>query len=180
VLSLDTQQNATETGRNGSGRSTNAKAQMSELIRVLGGGGEMARILIVEESEQMALLVGEAFSGENTTVRMARNHDQARDECLAFHPHLLVFNVALPNNEALRLVGWLRDRDVLTHLVLVAYSGRGLASSGAKSGMEPTTLLKRARVQPEELEQLVLTILRGSRHIESAAEVAGVSGVTSA
>jgi hypothetical protein len=38
--------------------------------------------------------------------------------------------------------------------------------------MEPTTLLKRARIQPEQLEQLVLTILRGSRHIESAAEVA--------
>jgi PAS domain S-box-containing protein len=180
VLSLDTQQNATETVRNGSMRSTNARAQMSELIRVLGSAGEMARVLIVEESEQMALLVGEAFSGENTTVRMARSREQAMDECLAFHPHLLVFNVGLPDNGALGLVGWLRDRDILTHLVLVAYSGQGLTSSGAQFGMEPTTLLKRARVQPEQLEQLVLTILRGSRHIESAAEVADVSGVASA
>jgi hypothetical protein len=46
--------------------------------------------------------------------------------------------------------------------------------------MDPTALLKRARVQPEQLEQLVLTILRGSHHIESATEVADVSGVSSA
>ncbi|HUD56617.1 MAG TPA: PAS domain S-box protein [Terracidiphilus sp.] len=180
VLSLDTQQNAPEMIRNGSVRSTNAKAMMSELVRALGANTEMARILIVEESEQMALLVGEAFSGDNTTVRMARSREQAMDECLAFHPHLLVFNVGMPDNESLSLVAWLREREILTHLILVAYSGRGLTSAGAQFGMEPTTLLKRARVQPEQLEQLVLTILRGSRHIESATEVADVSGVSSA
>jgi PAS domain S-box-containing protein len=180
VLSLDTQQNAPEMIRNGSVRSTNAKAMMSELVRALGANTEMARILIVEESEQMALLVGEAFSGDNTTVRMARSREQAMDECLAFHPHLLVFNVGMADNESLSLVAWLREREILTHLILVAYSGRGLTSAGAQFGMEPTTLLKRARVQPEQLEQLVLTILRGSRHIESATEVADVSGVSSA
>ena len=180
VLSLDTQQNASEMIRNGSVRSTNAKAMMSELVRALGANTEMARVLVVEESEQMALLVGEAFSGDNTTVRMARSREQAMDECLAFHPHLLVFNVGMPDNESLSLVAWLREREILTHLILVAYSGRGLTSAGAQFGMEPTTLLKRARVQPEQLEQLVLTILRGSRHIESATEVADVSGVSSA
>jgi PAS domain S-box-containing protein len=180
VLSLDTQQNAPEMIRNGSVRSTNAKAMMSELVRALGANTEMARILIVEESEQLALLVGEAFSGDNTTVRMARSREQAMDECLAFHPHLLVFNVGMPDNESLSLVAWLREREILTHLILVAYSGRGLTSAGAQFGMEPTTLLKRARVQPEQLEQLVLTILRGSRHIESATEVADVSSVSSA
>ncbi len=180
VLSLDTQQNAPEMIRNGSGRSANAKAMMSELVRALGANTEMARVLVVEESEQMALLVGEAFSGDNTTVRMARSREQAMDECLAFHPHLLVFNVGMPDNESLSLVAWLREREILTHLILVAYSGRGLTSAGAQFGMEPTTLLKRARVQPEQLEQLVLTILRGSRHIESATEVADVSGVSSA
>jgi len=180
VLSLDTQQNASEMIRNGSVRSTNAKAMMPELVRALGANTEMARVLVVEESEQMALLVGEAFSGDNTTVRMARSREQAMDECLAFHPHLLVFNVGMPDNESLSLVAWLREREILTHLILVAYSGRGLTSAGAQFGMEPTTLLKRARVQPEQLEQLVLTILRGSRHIESATEVADVSGVSSA
>jgi PAS domain S-box-containing protein len=180
VLSLDTQQNAPEMIRNGGVRSANARAMMSELVRALGANTEMARILIVEESEQMALLVGEAFSGDNTTVRMARSREQAMDECLAFHPHLLVFNVGMPDNESLSLVAWLREREILTHLILVAYSGRGLNSAGAQFGMEPTMLLKRARVQPEQLEQLVLTILRGSRHIESATEVADVSGVSSA
>jgi PAS domain S-box-containing protein len=180
VLSLDTQQNTPEMIRNGSARSANARVMMSELVHALGANTEMARILIVEENEQMALLVGEAFSGDKTTVRMARSREQAMDECLAFHPHLLVFNVGMPDNVALSLVAWLREREILTHLILVAYSGRGLASAGAQFGMDPTALLKRARVQPEQLEQLVLTILRGSRHIESATEVADVSGVSSA
>jgi len=144
VLSLDTQQNASEMIRNGSVRSTNAKAMMPELVRALGANTEMARVLVVEESEQMALLVGEAFSGDNTTVRMARSREQAMDECLAFHPHLLVFNVGMPDNESLSLVAWLREREILTHLILVAYSGRGLNSAGAQFGMEPTMLLKRA------------------------------------
>jgi PAS domain S-box-containing protein len=180
VLSLDTQQNATETIRNGNMRAANARAQMTDLVRALGAAGEMTRILVVEDNEPMALLVGEAFSGENITVRMARTREQAMDECLSSHPHLLVFNVGLPDNEALSLVAWLREREILTHLILVAYSGRELAASGAKFGMEPTTLLKRARVQPEQLEKLVLTILQGSRHIESSERVADVSGVASA
>jgi PAS domain S-box-containing protein len=180
VVSLDTHQNGTETIRNGSMRSANARAQMTELVRALGAAGEMTRILVVEESEPMALLVGEAFSGESITVRMARTREQAMDECLSFHPHLLVFNVGLPENGALSLVAWLREREILTHLILVAYSGQGLAAAGAQYGMEPTTLLKRARLQPEQLEKLILTILQGGRHIESAMQIADVSGVTSA
>jgi len=177
VLNLDTQQGSAETIRNGNVKASKTRALISDLVRSLGAASEMARILVVEDSEQMALLVGEAFSGDSATVRMARSREQAMDECLSFHPHLLVLNVGLPDREALNLVAWLRDRELLANLILVAYSGGELTASGAKFGMEPATLLRRARVQPDQLEQVVLTILRGSRHIESAEEVTDVSGV---
>ena len=180
LLSLDTQQKSADLMRNGNTRSNNARMMIAELVRALGAAGETARVLVVEENEQTALLVGEAFSGENTTVRMARSREHAMDECLSFHPHLLVLNVGMRDNEALSLAAWLRDRDILTHLILVAYSGRELTSGQIQFGMEPAALLKRARLQPEQLEQLVLTILRGARHIESAEQVPDVSGVTSA
>ena len=177
LLNLDTQQNTAEVLRNSNVKLGSTRALISELVRSLGAASEHARILVVESSEQMALLVGEAFSGDGATVRMARSREQAMDECLSFHPHLLVLNIVLPDSEALNLVGWLRDREILANLVLVAYSGRELMATGAKFGMEPAALLKRARVQPEQLEQLVLTILRGARHIESTQEVSDVSGV---
>jgi CheY-like chemotaxis protein len=134
----------------------------------------------VEENEQRALLVGEAFSGQAMTVRMARSREKAVEECLSFHPHLFVFDIEMPEADSMNLIGWLREREILTHLILVAYSGRELKIGREQFGMNPTALMRRARVQPEQLEQLVLTILRGSRHIESVEEVADVSGVASA
>ncbi len=178
LLSLDTQQKSVEVVRNGNVKSSNARVMISELVRSLGAASEMARILVIEESEQLALLVGEAFSSEGATVRMARSSEQAMDECLSFHPHLAILNLGLPDSEALNLVAWLRDRETLANVILVAYSGRELTAAGAKFGMEPATLLKKARVQPEQLEKLLLTILRGPRHIESTEEVTDVSGVT--
>ncbi len=177
LLNLDTQQGSAEAIRNGSAKGANTRGLIVDLVRSLGAGSEAARILVVEDNEQMALLVGEAFHGEGATVRMARSREQAMDECLSFHPHLLVLNIALPDNEASNLVAWLRDRELLAHLIVVAYSGRGLTSAGGKLGMDPAALLRKARVQPEQLEQFMLTILRGSRHIESAEEVTDVSGV---
>jgi PAS domain S-box-containing protein len=181
VLSLDTQENSGEVIRNGSMRSTGARALISELVRSIGAAGENARILVVENNDKTALLVGDIFSGESATVKTARTQDQAMGECASYQPHVLVFNVELPDGEALSLVAWLRERESLTHLILVAYSGRELAlSGGGQMGMEPTAFLKRARVQPEDVERLILTVLRGSRHIEGHDELRDVSGVPSA
>jgi PAS domain S-box-containing protein len=181
VLSLDTQENSAEAIRNGSMRSTNARTLISELVRSIGAAGESARILVAENNEKIALLVGDVFSGENTTVKMASTLDQSMGECASFQPHLLLLDIGMPDNEALSLVAWLRERETLTHLILVVYSGRELGSAGGgQFGMEPTAFLKRARVQPEQLEQLILTVLRGSRHFEGDAGVPDVSGVQSA
>jgi PAS domain S-box-containing protein len=181
LLTLDTQQRPSETTRNGNFRPSNAKALIAELVRILGSASELARILVVEDDEHMARMVGEVFSGENTGVKTARSREQAMDECLSFRPHLLVVNLNLRDGEANHLVAWLREQESLARMVVVAYSGRGFTSAGGgQHGMDPTAFLKRARVQPEQLEQLLLTILRGSHPVESEIEVSDISGVQNA
>ena len=179
VLSLDTQQAPVEGLCNGMiSRPVNAQAMIAEVVRVLGVASELARILVVEESEPMARLVAEIFSGENGTVKITRSREQATEECLSFQPHLVVLNIGMSGAEGFNLVDWLRQQESLTRLVLVLYSTRGLNVAGTgPPPMEPTTFLRRARVQPEILEALLLTILRGGRQIEAEVEVPDVSGV---
>lgn len=177
VLSLDTQEPPGEVIRNGNLRTSNARALISELVRAIGAAGETARILVVENHERTAALVADVFSGEGSTVKMARTQDQAMAECASFQPHLVVLDMELPDNEALSLVAWLRERESLSRVILVAFAGRQLASTRGPSGTEPTALLKRARVQPEQLEQLILTVLRGSRHVAGEEEAPDVSGM---
>ena len=177
-LSLDTQQNAPASSMSAGVRSANVGAQITELVRILGVPGELARILIVENDSDRALLVGEAFSTENANVKVTHSREQATDECFMYQPHLLVINIDLPDGGGFSLVDWLREHEVLSRLIVVVYSGRRMASnSGRQASVDPGVLLKQCRVQPEQLELLLLTILRGSHQIEAEAETPDVSVV---
>jgi hypothetical protein len=51
----------------------------------------------------------------------------------------------------------------------VVYSGRELSQAERRQlTLGPTHFLTKARVQPQELEALILTMLRSSRQIEEA------------
>jgi PleD family two-component response regulator len=177
-LSLDTQQSVPESMRNVMAKSAGAPALIAEVVRILGSASEQARILVVDENESTARAVARIFSGEICASRTAGSREQAMEESLSFQPHVLVLNIGLSESEGFNLVDWLREQDSLTRLLLVVYSGPDLASIGAEqSAMEPTAFLKRARVQPEQLETLLLTMLRGGDQIEVEEEVSDISGV---
>ena len=176
LLSLDTQQALPSL--NGDSKATNTSAPIAELVRIMGAAGELARILVVDNDSDKALIVGEAFSGENATVKMTHAREQAKAECLGFRPHIVVLNMGLPEGDSYSLVNWLRESETLTRIVVIAYAGHEFAPTGRERfGIEPAALLSQARVQPEQLELLLLTILRGSHHIEIEEEVPDVSGV---
>jgi PAS domain S-box-containing protein len=178
ILSLDTQHTPAEGAPNTIARNVNAGAQITELMRVLGAAGELARVLVVESHEPVARKVAEAFSWESSSVRLARSGEQATEECLSLQPHLLLLDVDLPDSSAVNFVAWLREQESLARLVLVLYSGRAFnASDGGQGALEPSGFLKRARVQPEQLESLLLTALRGNQQIEVEEAVPDVSGV---
>ncbi|MFZ0745526.1 MAG: PAS domain S-box protein [Terracidiphilus sp.] len=167
VLNLDTQMDSVEMPVYGHGRPSNEGALIGEMIRVLGGADDRARILVVESDIDLALMIGEVFSRGSATVKMAHTREKAEDEYVKFQPHLLVLNISLPGNEGYNLVDWLREQGNLPRIPLVVYAGHGLTATGrGKSTMLPANLLTMARVQPEELELLLLTMLRGAHQIE--------------
>jgi DNA-binding response OmpR family regulator/two-component sensor histidine kinase len=144
-------------------------ALLGELARVLCGPGETARILVVEDDIDLARVIGEVFTRDAIEVRLAHTLQDALEACFTFQPHLLVLDIGLPDGDGFNVVDWLRKQKNLAHLPLVVYSGRDLSHEECrKLTLGPTQFLTKARVQPQQLEALVLTMLRSSRHLEEA------------
>jgi CheY-like chemotaxis protein len=167
LLSVDIQHSPSEPGGNGRPALHRDRALLGEAARVLGGAGELARILVVEDNMDLARAVGEAFSVENTTVKLTHTRQEAQNEYLAFQPHLLVLDLGLPGGDGFRFVNWLREHENLARAPLVVYSGRDVEQTlPQRHTLEPSKFLAEAPVQPRQLEALILTILRGSSQIE--------------
>jgi PAS domain S-box-containing protein len=142
-------------------------ALLGELARVLCGPGEKARILIIEDDVDLARVIGAVFAREGITVELAHSRQEALDACFNFEPHLLVLDIGLPDGDGFNVVDWLRQQRNLAHLPLVVYSGREIsAEERLQLTLGPTHFLTKARVQPQQLEALVLTMLRTSRQME--------------
>jgi PAS domain S-box-containing protein len=145
-------------------------ALLGELARVFCGPGETARILVVEDDIDLARVIGEVFARDAIEVQLAHTLQDALHACFSFKPHLMVLDIGLPDGDGFNVVDWLRKHENLAHLPLVIYSGRDLSHEEcSKLTLGPTQFLTKARVQPQQLEALVLTMLRSSRHMEEAA-----------
>ena len=142
-------------------------ALLGELARVLCGPGDLARILIVEDDVDLARVIAEVFARETIEVRLAHTLQEAVDACYSFQPHLVVLDIGLPDGNGFNVVDWLRQNESLARLPLVVYSGRDLSPTERRQlTLGPTHFLAKARVQPQQLEALVLTMLRNSRQME--------------
>jgi PAS domain S-box-containing protein len=144
-------------------------ALLGELARVLCMPGEKARILIVEDDVDLANVIGAVFKRDGIEVELAHTRQEAVDACFAFQPNLLVLDIGLPDGDGFNVVDWLRQQESLAGMPLVVYSGRQLtALERTQLTLGPTHFLTKARVQPQQLEALVLTMLRSSRRMEEA------------
>ena len=144
-------------------------ALLAELARVLCGPGERARILVVEDDADLAHVIQQIFTRETIDVRVAHTRQEALDACVNFRPHLLVLDIGLPDGDGFNVVDWLRQHETLARLPLVVYSGRELGAPERRQlVLGPTHFLTKTRVQPQQLEALVLTLLRNSRQMEEA------------
>jgi CheY-like chemotaxis protein len=141
-------------------------ALLNELARVLCGPGETARILIVEDDVDLANVIADVFSRGAINVTTAQTRQAAIDACFAVQPHLVVLDIGLPDGDGFNVVDWLRQQNGLANLPLVVYSGRDLGEEERRQlTLGPTHFLTKARVQPQQLEALVLTLLRNSRQM---------------
>ena len=150
----------------------NDEVLLAELARVLCGSGEKARILIVEDDIDLAHIISEVFSREKILVETAHTLQETTDACKSFRPHLMVLDIGLPDGDGFNVVDWLRQQKDFAHLPLVVYSGRELsASQRSNLTLGPTYFLAKTRVQPQQLEALVLTMLRSTKQMEEVAEL---------
>lgn len=137
---------------------------LRELARVLCGPGEQVRILVVEDDLDLAGIIREVFARDSIQVQMAHSYEQTLQICPRFEPHLIVLDIGLPDGDGFNVVDWLRQHDALARLPLVVYSGRALSTSERRQlTLGPTHFLTKTSVQPQQLEALVLTLLRRSR-----------------
>ena len=150
-------------------QSPNDETLLNELARVLSSPGENARILIVEDDVDLARVIGAVFAKDGIEVKLVHTRQSALDACFTFKPQLIVLDLSLPDGDGFNVVDWLRQHDELAHLPLVVYSARELApSERSQLQLGPTHFLTKAKVQPQQLESLVLTMLRRSRQMEES------------
>jgi PAS domain S-box-containing protein len=143
---------------------------LTELARVLCGSGATARILIVEDDRDLARVISEVFTREGISVQTAHSLQETINACSVFAPHLLVLDIGLPDGDGFNVVDWLRQHEALAHLPLVVYSGRDLSLAERRHlTLGPTQFMAKTRVQPQQLEALVLTMLRSLRQTHEAA-----------
>lgn len=137
---------------------------LAELGRVLHRGTGPARILLVEDDADLATVVLSSFSREGAEgVRLdhVASLNEAVRACETNPPELLVLDLSLPDGSGFALVNWLRRQPTLRTLPLVVYSGREVTQEEMEQlRLGPTQFLTKARVQPKEIEDLVLAMVR--------------------
>jgi signal transduction histidine kinase/CheY-like chemotaxis protein len=142
----------------------NEKLLFAELGRVLHAGEGPAHVLLVEDDDDLAAVVKASFSDAAVYLEHASSRQQAIRHCITRRPDLLILDLTLPDGDGFSLVEWLRHQPTLDSLPLVVYSGREVSETDmAKLRLGPTEFLTKAKVQPQEVEELVLSMVQNLR-----------------
>ena len=151
----------------------NESLLLAELGRVLHSGNGPGRILLVEDDEDLANVVLSSFEIEKHRgkpnggigIHHVTNAAAAKRSCESDPPDILILDLTLPDGSGFALVDWLRQQPKLRTLPLVVYSGREVTASEMEQlRLGPTQFLTKARVQPQDVEELVLAMMRHLRN----------------
>ncbi len=146
---------------------------LAELGRVLHVGTGPGRILLVEDDEELAAVVLSSFEIEKQQgrheqqigIRHVSSAADAKRLCISEPPDILILDLTLPDSSGFELVDWLRQQPNLRTLPLVVYSGREVTRPEMEQlRLGPTQFLTKTRVQPRDVEELVLAMMRHLRH----------------
>jgi signal transduction histidine kinase/CheY-like chemotaxis protein len=138
----------------------NENLLFAELGRVLHHGDGPAHILLVEDDEDLASVLKASFQNAAVRIDHVESRQQAIRQCITRPPDLLILDLTLPDGDGFSLVEWLRQQPTLRALPLVVYSGREITEPEmAQLRLGPTEFLTKAKVQPHEVEELVLSMV---------------------
>jgi signal transduction histidine kinase/CheY-like chemotaxis protein len=142
----------------------NENLLFAELGRVLHHGDGPAYVLLVEDDEDLASVLIASFQDAAVHIDHAATLQQAIRQCLNRRPDLLILDLTLPDGNGFALVDWIRQQPALRSLPLVVYSGREVSDVDMdKLRLGPTEFLTKAKVQPREVEELVLSMVERIR-----------------
>lgn len=149
---------------------------LGELARVLRGSQEKATVLIVEDDEDLARVILATFEKAGIKVQHAPTKRAALQLCQSIRYDLIILDLSLPDGDGFHIVDWLRQQEKLRRMPLVVYSAREVTSEEQKRlRLGPTEFLTKAKVQPHDVEALVLAMLRQHRTVSQLQDEA-VSG----
>ncbi|WP_348269186.1 response regulator [Edaphobacter paludis] len=140
------------------------KHLFAELSRVLHHGEGPANVLLIEDDSDLANVVLASFRSASVKICHAATRQEAIRQCIDSPPDLLILDLTLPDGDGFSLVEWLRQQPKLRALPLIVYSGREVSDSEmAKLRLGPTEFLTKARIQPQEVEELVVSMVQRLR-----------------
>jgi signal transduction histidine kinase/CheY-like chemotaxis protein len=155
----------------------NESLLLAELGRVLHSGTGPGHILLVEDDADLASVVLSSFELEQSKANPDGSHSNvvgihhvstasdAKLRCELEPPDILILDLTLPDGSGFALVDWLRQQPALRTLPLVVYSGREVTAPEMEQlRLGPTQFLTKARVQPQDVEELVLAMVRHLRN----------------
>ncbi len=118
-------------------------------------------MLLVEDDADLAKVILATFERAGIQVHHASTQRKAMELCVSSRPDLVILDIALPDGDGFGLVDWLRQQQEMKNLPLVVYSAQDLSEGERKKlRLGNTEFLTKARVQPQDVETLVLSMLR--------------------
>ena len=134
---------------------------MRELARVVRKEDERACVLLVEDDEDLARIVMATFEQAGVEIFHASTRVKAIEMCQSIKPGIMILDLSLPDGDGFGVVDWLRQTHDLHRMPLIVYSARDVSEIEREQLLlGPTEFVTKARVQPQEVEALVRTMLR--------------------
>ena len=126
----------------------------------------MARILIVDDDENVVEIVAWALKNQDHAVLVAYNGHEAIDQLHMQRPDLVILDILMPRESGIRLYRNLKTTESLKHIPVVVLSGiaeksfqrsqKALTEFGGETVPEPEAYLEK----PVKAEVLADTIKR--------------------
>lgn len=142
----------------------NENLLFAELGRVLHHGEGPANVLLVEDDDDLASVLMANFADANVQIDHTSTRQQAIRHCVGRRPDLVILDITLPDGDGFSFVEWLRQQPPLRSMPIVVYSGQELSDvEMSKLRLGPTEFLTKAKVQPQEVETLVRSMVHRLR-----------------
>ncbi len=130
------------------------------LRRAFTGGERAARLLLVEDDEDLAGVLTAQFQRYGIETFIASTGSEAIQLAQSVLPDLLILDLILPERDGFEVVDWLRMHDRLGRVPLIIYTAKDITQSERERlKLGETLIVTKGHVTPEEFEKRVIGLL---------------------